>query len=312
MLLAFLLALPSAGHAAIVHEGTSVWEASGTTSRLFVLARGLNNGIYYTVCNPDDGKCDLWKQLPGSTPDAPSAVYVRREHRVYIVVRGMDNGIYIGYIDPNTWKFSGWMKLPGSTPSRPVLAYDEWIYEMIALVVRGMNNRVYYNIYFFSNSSWSGWKRLPSGSTIDAPAAAITDTGLHIVVRGGDGRSLWYATLERYYLEFSGWTKLPGSTPSAPSMVSDGYFVYIAVRGMDNRIYLNSGYGGELGNWARVSTGSTVATPAITPQGHVAVIGSDGKSIWYTQVYFNGTQLLGWIKIPGSSSSPLALVQIPP
>jgi len=99
-------------------------------------------------------------------------------------------------------------------------------------------------------------------------------------------------------------------------MASDGYTVWLAVRGMDNRLYLNRLDANGWSGWRRVSTGSTAASPAIELASgsvlHLAVIGSDGRSIWYTQVHSNGTQLLSWSKVPGSSPSPLALAQIPP
>jgi hypothetical protein len=103
-------------------------------------------------------------------------------------------------------------------------------------------------------------------------------------------------------------------------MASDGYYLAIAVRGADNRVYISGDYGGfyseQFKGWVRVPTGSTVATPAIEMvQGgvfQVAVIGSDGKSIWYTQVYSNGTQIMPWSRLSGSSPSPVALARIPP
>ena len=326
-LLPLLPALASASRAAVACERVNVLDANGgLNERYVVVARGLDNGIYYTICNASSGTCEPWKRLPGSTPDAPSAAWgfdpaqgAYSSSRVYIVVRGMDNGIYFGYIDLNTRIFSGWKKLPGSTPSRPVLAFDYWGFYMIAIVVRGMDNKIYYNIYFTRNYTWSGWKRIPLGSTIDSPAAAITDAGLHIVVRGSDGRSIWYACLDRYSFQFSGWRQLPGSTPSAPSMTSDGYYLAIAVRGADNRVYISWDYGGsyseQFKGWVRVPTGSTVVAPAIEISRkewgafQIAVIGSDGKSIWYTQVYSNGTQIMPWSRLPGSSLSPVALTR---
>jgi hypothetical protein len=132
---------------------------------------------------------------------------------------------------------------------------------------------------------------MPLGSTIDSPAAAITDAGLHIVVRGSDGRSIWYTRLDRYSFQFSGWRQLPGSTPSAPSMTSDGYRVWLAVRGMDNKVYVNA-LAASWGGWRRVPTGSTAAGLAIELGSsvlHLAVIGTDGKSIWYAQLDLDGS-----------------------
>ncbi|MGY0287374.1 MAG: hypothetical protein ACUX7D_01210 [Candidatus Methanodesulfokora washburnensis] len=310
-----------------------------------IVARGSDNKIYYSLCNASTCGAGSyiwggpWAQLPGSTPDAPSVAVNTGKSRAYIAVRGMDNGIYFGYFDLENQTFSGWKKLSGSTPSRPVLVADPTgeFSSKLVLVVRGMDNGLYYNIYDEESSKWSGWKRLPTGSTIDAPAAAIAGNKLYIAVRGSNGRSIWYTYIDIKNWQFGSWVNIPGSTPSAPSMTSDGYNLWLAVRGMDNRIYLNELSADSWSGWRRV-TGSTVAAPMIDYMGikvaipssgiiaaypypvlHLAVIGSDGKSIWYTQVHGDifpqwdsVPQLMPWSRIPGSSSSPVALAQIPP
>ena len=290
-----------------------------------IVARGFDNRIYYALCNAS--ACSAWARLPGSTPDAPSAAANADGSRVYVAVRGMDNGIYFGYFDIASQKFVGWTRLPGSTPSRPVLVSDPsgGFSGKLVLVVRGMDNRIYYNVFDEATSKWSGWRRLPTGSTLDAPAAAIANGKLHIVVRGSDGRSIWYANLDLQNWRFSGWRQLPGSTPSAPSMTSDGFTVWLAVRGMDNGIYLTI-LGNEWIGWSRVR-GSTAAAPEIeytswggmvglVPVIHLAVIGSDGKSIWTTWVLGSLSegvvQLVPWSRLLGSSPSQVALARIPP
>jgi endonuclease YncB( thermonuclease family) len=296
------------------------------------VVRGLDNRIYYALCNAS--ACSAWVQLPGLTLDAPSAAANAEGSRVYVAVRGMDNGIYFGYFDIASQKFVGWVQLPGATPSRPVLVSDlsGSFSGKLVLVVRGMDNGIYYNVFDETTSKWSSWRRLPTGSTVDAPAAAVANGKLHIVVRGSDGRSIWYAYLDLQNWQFSGWRQLPGLTPSAPSMTSDGSTVWLAVRGMDNGIYLTV-LSDEWNGWNRVE-GSTVAAPEIKcseivtpdvveeggpilavpmPVLHLAVIGSDGKSIWFTWVsgwYLN--QLMSWSSLPGLSPSQVALAQIPP
>jgi hypothetical protein len=115
-------------------------------------------------------------------------------------------------------------------------------------------------------------------------------------------------------------------------MATEGYSVWLAVRGMDNGIYLTT-LGNEWNGWSRVK-GSTVAAPEIKctifvvpdvveeggpilavpmPVLHLAVIGSDGKSIWFAWIsgwYLD--QLMPWSRLPGSSPSPVALALIPP
>lgn len=60
--------------------------------------------------------------------------------------------------------------------------------------------------------------KLP-GSTIDAPAAAVLEGVLHIVVRGGDG-GIYHGQLDLTSGTWLGWAKLTGSTPSAPAVAS--------------------------------------------------------------------------------------------
>ncbi|MEM1867829.1 MAG: ABC transporter substrate-binding protein [Thermosphaera sp.] len=279
----------------------------------YVLAvRGSNDGIYYRVCNVS--ACGVWIRLPGSTVDspslAPSTVY---SGRVYIVVRGRDDGVYFAHLNVRDGSFSGWTRLPGATPSRPALVS---VYKgVLVLVVRGRNNRIYYNVYNETANSWSGWIALPTGSTSDAPAAAATFSHLHIVVRGSDGKSLWHTTLNWTTGAYSGWRQIPGSTASAPYLGSDGYSVWLTVRGGGDLIYLNtwrplSGWVG----WEQVAGGRTSTTPLAFLSGgrlHFIVVGRDGRSIWYTLRDPETGAYQPWTQIPGSTPSPPAAAKIP-
>jgi len=274
--------------------------------------RGGNGEIYYNLCNASYCN-DYYLILPGSTIDSPAAVLnVRMGNRIYLAVRGRDNGVWVGYLMETTGGgavFSGWSRLPGSTPSRPVLTSS---YDFVFIVVRGSNNRIYYSYLDTSFeisdeiARWRGWRSLPSGSTIDAPAAVYLGGRLHIVVRGSDGYSLWHSWVDPFTGEFSGWFRIPGSTPSAPYLTTDGEKLYLAVRGRDNRIYFNVYDGSKWVGWTRLPTGSTSTTPAIfVYKGviHFLVVGMDGRSIYYASMNLSTRELTPWVKLPGSTPS---------
>ena len=289
------------------HTLVAVFTQKNTPSYSLVLVvRGGDNRVYYNLFN---GTWLGWKALPsGSTLDSPAAAFVGGD--LHVVVRGGDNkSLWHAVVDPltNTFK-KGWTRLNGSTPSRPVLTTDG---TNLYLVVQGCNNRIYYNLF---NGTWLGWKALPSGSTIDAPAAAFLNGKLHIVVRGTDGKSIWYTQVDPSTGATSVWTTLSGSTPSAPYLTTDGSKLYLLVRGSNNVVYCNIYSGGNWGvGWKSPSTGSTSATPAGAVAGtslYVVVLGRDGRSLYYTTMDLNTQTFASLWKqiIPGSTPSPPTLV----
>ena len=191
-------------------------------------------------------------------------------------------------------------------PHSLVAVFREQTYSAV-LVVRGSNNRIYFNLL---STDWSNWNSLPSGSTFDAPAAAVAGGKLHIVVRGSDGKSIWHTQVDLSTGSSSSWTKVGGSTQSAPYLTTDGTNLYLIVRGMDNRIYYNVYSGNWSGQWKGPSTGSTPSSPAGVVVGttlYITVLGSDKKSIYYITMDINTQQFGQWKNIPGSTPSPQAL-----
>jgi len=79
------------------------------------------------------------------------------------------------------------------------------------LLVRGGDDRVYYNLWNDTDTLWTGWVQLP-GSTPDRPAGAIIGSDLHPVVKGSIG-GIYHGIVDLETDDFSGWTKLPESTP---------------------------------------------------------------------------------------------------
>jgi hypothetical protein len=277
---------------------------------LYMVVRGSDNRIYYgsNVAGSWNG-WNVQGPIPGSTPDSPAAT--RCAGKLHVAVRGSDNGIYYGYLTIPGWgDFSHfWTKLPGSTLSAPALtsASDCTLY----LVVRGSDNGIYMMTY--AGSSWpTTWTKLP-GSTVDTPALAATDTTLHIVARGSDGLSIYHGQMDRSSLNWLGWVRISGSTPSRPALTTyASELLFLTVRGSDNKIYLKEWKGGSWGNWITLASGTTLSGPSIADHGtwlYIVVRGMD-NGIYKCSCDMNYWTWSGWSKIPGSTTSapPLARV----
>jgi hypothetical protein len=87
------------------------------------------------------------------------------------------------------------------------------------MVVRGSDNGIYYRLYNEGIGTWGAWTKLP-GVTCDSPSAAYIEEQLCVVVRGMDGSSMWQGFVNVNTGDFSGWTYLSGSTPSAVELGS--------------------------------------------------------------------------------------------
>ncbi|MEM1518474.1 MAG: C1 family peptidase [Nitrososphaerota archaeon] len=289
----------------------------------YLVVRGSDNKIYWR------SHMILWNNWHkidiGSASEGVAAAYC--DPYLYFVVRGFspENSLWFSYIDVHSGNFSGWTRIPGSTPSKPALAIDPNNCEDLYLVVRGMDNGIWLNIFegYHLKRKWLGWRRLP-GTTPDSPAIAIlfnevSEMELHIVVRGfSPENSIYHGVYNIDTGAFSGWRMISGSTPSSPALATiyDSNIedrLLLAVRGMDNRIYLRNwlreGSWGEWLDWLRIPTGTTLDAPAITVAGdvaHIVVRGSSVPSEMYhcTKNLRTGT-LSSWIKLSGSTlSSP--------
>jgi hypothetical protein len=259
--------------------------------------RGPDNRIYYG--GSITGTWSGWIGLPGSTRDSPAATTCGG--MVHVAVRGGDDGIYYGNVTLSTSVFSGWNKLPGSTPSAPALAAasDCTLY----LAVRGSDNGIYLNVR--TGPSWGGWQKL-LGVTVDGPAVTVAGSVLHFAVRGGDGSSIWHGRMNRGTMQWLGWSNLPGSTPSKPALAAASETeVCLAVKGSDNRIYVNKWDGAAWAGWSMIPTGSTPSGPSVTianVQLYLAVRGMDNGIYWCTE----SLSIPGWsdwARLPDSTAS---------
>jgi hypothetical protein len=189
-------------------------------THLFLVVRGMDNGVYYRTYTIDTDTWGDWARIEGATCDRPSATVL--EGKLHIVVRGFgttyiyDNDtLWHGSINLTDNTFSGWTNLAGATPSAPSLT-ESATFGTLYLSVRGTDNTIYINKW--TGANWQGWTALSSGATGDGPAAAVANDILHIVVRGMDGSNLWHYYIDLNTNAESGWAAISGSTPSAPSL----------------------------------------------------------------------------------------------
>jgi hypothetical protein len=134
--------------------------------------------------------------------------------------------------------------------------------------------------------------------TAQAPGAQLS-----MVVRGTDNGI--------YHNRFNGagwvgWVLLPGSTPDAPALASNGGMLELVVRGTDNGIYHNRFNGAGWAGWSALP-GATSDTPALAVHGgllHLVVRGTNDL-IYHNR--FDGTQWLGWANLPGATKDAPAL-----
>ena len=268
--------------------------------KMHLIVRGMDNQIYYNVWDCEKESWDGWIFLPtGATNDAPAATVCC--NKLHITVRGMTGGIWYGFVDLSTGDFSDWSLLPGDTPSAPTLTSNR---TTCFLVVRGMDDRIYY-MNRMCDSNWGSWKYLPSGTTLDRPAAAILENNLHIVVRGMDGASLWHGIVNLSSEAFSGWTRIPGATPSAPELAASTTNLFLVVRGMDDRIYYSNWTSGA--GWAGWTSllGATNDVPAAAVccgKLQIVVIGLDG-GLWHGYIELSTGRFSSWSSLPGSTPS---------
>ena len=270
---------------------------------MYTIVTGTNNRLYWMKLGEGLIIPREWNVVPsGSSPSGPSTVVYG--NRIYLAVRGSNDKIYYGYIDKADGEFSGWFEIGGRTPSSPALTIDRDTGSLY-IVVRGMDNGIYYNVY--KNGVWSGWSRLP-GRTSAGPAAAFINNKLHIIVKGFSDNSLWHGWVDftTFSPSWSGWSKLSGATPSSPDLSIDyeTQELFLAVRGLNNKIYINRYREGVWQGWEHIPTGSTTQSPAIyviDGKIYVMVSSSDSSGRIYLNVKDSSGNWYSWQLITGKT-----------
>jgi len=185
--------------------------AAASDCSLYLVVRGTDNRIYLSVL-PRGGSWSGWRKLPGTTIDAPSVAVAGST--LHLAARGSDgSSIYHGRMDLTNNAWLGWIRVSGSTPSRPALAAVSST--EVYLAVRGSDSRVYVNRW--NGVAWTGWSQILAGSTPNAPSIAAANGQLYVAVRGTDSRIYW-CSRPLPSGSWSSWSKLPGSTPSSPTL----------------------------------------------------------------------------------------------
>ena len=192
-------------------------------SKLILVVRGLTNVIWYRYYDTVSETWGEWIAIQdGATCDSPAAEVLGTN--LHLVVRGFsttdiwgNNTLWHGIVSLADDSFSGWTYLPGATPSAPTLAASETLGSLY-LSVRGMSDVIWTNKW--NGAVWEGWTALPDGATIDSPTVAVVNGELHIVVRDITGDALWHYYIDLLTEANSGWIRMDGWTPSAPTLAS--------------------------------------------------------------------------------------------
>jgi hypothetical protein len=182
------------------------------------------------------------------------------------------------------------------------------------LVVRGSSDEVFYRLRNSTSNSWEDWHVIPFGATIDSPAAALCSGKLYVVVRGMDGYSLWFGSVNLTDHGFSGWTGLTGATSSAPTLICYGSKLVLVVRGLTNTIYFRSYdcVSETWTDWTPVPDGATCDSPAAAVLGsnlHLVVRGFSTTDVWGNNSLWHGiinttdNSFSGWTSLPGATPS---------
>jgi hypothetical protein len=181
------------------------------------------------------------------------------------------------------------------------------------LSARGGHNEIFYRLYNCTTSSWEDWSVIPEGTTCDSPAAAMYSGKLYFVVRGMDGQSIWFGSVNLTDDSFSGWMLLSGASPSAPTLVNYDSKLVLVVRGFTNIIYYRSYdcISETWTEWVPVPDGATCDSPAATVYSgklYVVVRGMDGQRLWFGSVNLTDDSFSGWTLLSGETPSAPTLV----
>lgn len=136
-------------------------------------------------------------------------------------------------------------------------------------------------------------------------------SGWYYVATGTDGRIFYLLNT----VTNGNWVELTGNgrTPSAPSAAAVGSYVFVAVRGYDNNIYINQGTpGNPFVGWLTDGTFKTDVAPSLTSYGNKTFLFAkhlDGR------IFFNWWALggggNGWQEVAGggrTDATPVASV----
>jgi len=269
---------------------------AASSTYLYMVVRGTNNKIYWRRMSTG-GSWSAWIAVPtGSTDAAPAATIFTFNGRLYCAVKGNGNTrIYLNSMDTGTLVWGSWVLQPGATPSSPALTSSS---SYVYMAVRGSDNKIYWR-RMTTGGSWSGWTAVPTGSTDAAPAISIFENRLWIAVKGLGSNQIYVNSMDASSGLWSGWTRIDGLTPSPYALTASTIKLYLAVRGIDNRIYWRN----------RTSAGSapssafqSTSIPSLASIANLMQIGSPSSC--------HRNRLLSVFQIPSNRVSPPLAIAI--
>lgn len=105
---------------------------------------------------------------------------------------------------------------------------------------------------------------------------------------------------------------MAGGTESPPSLTSSetDLKMYLAVRGLDNRVYYNVWNDVGWTGWTVLTSGATCDGPGVTvldAKLSIVVRGLDGLSLWDGQIALSDNSFSGWTALDGATESAAPL-----
>jgi len=232
-----------------VQEGATD-EAPGAVvvgGRLWLVVRGLDNGLYFGYVDLGTGGFSGWQPISGGTYFRPALT--TDGSRLWLVVTGFDGGVWVNKYDIATGQWGTWQPVPyGSTNAAPAAAYYAG---KLYIAVRGTDGVIYYATTS-DGVSFSSWYTV-GGSTPSAPYLTSDGTRLYLVVRGDDNR-IW---VSQYSGSWSSWEAIPdGYTDEAPAAVAVGGRLYVAVKGFNSVVMWITYKDTEWSTWSPLDGGT--------------------------------------------------------
>jgi len=286
-----------------------------------LVVRGYDNNVYHKSFSAGTWSANWDRNPTGVIIDQPLCAVLGSA--VHVIVRGVTNELWdtTFNLTSRTWA-SGWVDLGANTPSLPTLLPIP-SFSYLTLVVRGSNNGIYAKAFSSGNwsKSWTLFDDPANAATIARPAAAFDGNLVHILVRGTDS-GLYENILNCCSpggLGFGfAWTRLNGSSPIAPTLVSaeDGT-MHVVVRGFDNTVYEKSAPPGCCPpntawdpNWNSANGSAQTGIAAVMIGSTLAIVVSGSTSeLWYNSL--SGTTWSGWLLLGGATHLDPSLVVVP-
>lgn len=204
-----------------------------------------------------------------------------------------------------------WSLLDGLTPDAVNLAASS---SHLFMGARSTDNTIWYRS-MDATGAWSGWVQLP-GYTPSAivftdarPAVIVFNSNLYIFAKGAGTNNIWYGSLPlsggAVSGLFSGWTLLPGPSPYAVSLATDGTYLYVAAVAPDGSIWhQRMSTSGVWSGWVMISGSGSDVAPAITVfQNRLYFVCKEraASNLWYSYVSLASypSAWSGWTYLPG-------------